>query len=525
MAHGKTGQEKISRKRNMARFFVKKRHVSWVLLIATCLWGVYGYLRMPHRKDPEFQVRTAVSLVPWPGASAEKVEQLVTKKVEEQIAANVKVTKIESISRTGLAVIYFELDENVKETGKEFDDIKLKLDAITDLPSGAGPINFIKDLRDTPALMLTVASPKTDEEEIALRAKAIQSAIETERASTSNPRDPSRFTLVFTITNAVDRDLMRTPTDMFLAFAKESGFGGDLHVINGDSFIAFDGVSNKTEPEILAYVEQFVTERMQSSEFHPDAWPPFLVRNPLETLAKLNAVAGDKYTYRQMDDFTDLIEKTLKTVPQVSKVARSGNLDETVYLIYSQERLASYGVQPSNLENVLKGRNITTPGGQVNVQGKNVNVDPSGEFKSEREIGDVLVPAVNGSTVYLRDLAHIVRGYETPAPYLNYFNSRDAQGNWRRSRAITLSVHMRSGEQIDEFGKQIDVAIAGLKQQLPEDLIYARTSDQPLQVEEVIDLFMKSLYDARARHRSSASFDRDVDHRARLARGRSRRGR
>jgi multidrug efflux pump subunit AcrB len=101
--------------------------------------------------------------------------------VEEQIAANVKVTKIESISRTGLAVIYFELDENVKETGKEFDDIKLKLDAITDLPSGAGPINFIKDLRDTPALMLTVASPKTDEEEIALRAKAIQSAIETER--------------------------------------------------------------------------------------------------------------------------------------------------------------------------------------------------------------------------------------------------------------------------------------------------------------------------------------------------------
>jgi multidrug efflux pump subunit AcrB len=496
MFRGKTEQEMISGKRNTARFFVQKRHVSWVLLIATCLWGVYGYLRMPQRKDPEFQVRQAVSLVPWPGASAEKVEQLVTKKVEEQIAANAKVTKIESISRTGLAVIYVELDENLKETSKEFDDIKLKLDAITDLPNGAGPINFIKDFRETAALMLTVASAKTDEEEIALRAKAIQSAIETERATTSNPNDPSRFTLVLTITDAVDRRLLRAPTEMFLAFAKESGFAGDLHVINGDRFIAFDGVSNKTEPEILNYVDQFVTKRMQSSEFHPDAWPPFLVHNPQETLTKLNAIAGDKYTYRQMDDFTDLIEKTLKTVPQVSKVARSGNLDETVYLLYSQERLASYGVQPSNLENVLKGRNITTPGGQVNVQGKNVKLDPSGEFKSEREIGDVLVPAVNGSSVYLRDLAHIVRGYETPARYLNYFNSRDARGNWRRSRAITLSVQMRSGEHIGEFGKQIDVALAGLKQQLPEDLIYVRTSDQPLQVEESIDLLMKSLYEA-----------------------------
>src|SRR5215510_8856499 len=151
MSRNKTGEEKIGDrikgKRNAARFFVKRRHVSWVLLIATCLWGVYGYLYMPHRKDPEFQVRTAVALVPWPGASAEKVEQLVTKKMEERIAANAKVTKIESISRTGFAAIIFELDENLKDTGKEFDDIKLKLDSITDLPNGAGPINFIKDFR------------------------------------------------------------------------------------------------------------------------------------------------------------------------------------------------------------------------------------------------------------------------------------------------------------------------------------------------------------------------------------------
>ena len=55
---------------------------------------------------------------------------------------------------------------------------------------------------------------------------------------------------------------------------------------------------------------------------------------------------------------------------------------------------------------------------------------------------------------------------------------------------------MRSGEQIDKFGKAVDETLAGLKQQLPPDLIYARTSDQPLQVEESIDLFMKSLYEA-----------------------------
>lgn len=496
MSHGKTEEELINGKRNTARFFVETRHVSWVLLIATCAWGVFGYFSMPQRKDPEVQVRTAVALVPWPGASAEKVEQLVTKKVEEQMAANSKVTKIESISRTGLAVVYLELDENLKETGKELDDIKLKLDSISDLPSGSGPINFIKDFGDVAALMLTVSSPKADETELAVRAKLLKEAIERERAQSIGAG--SRFTLVLNgprVNMPGLERLLRPPVEMFVRFIQEKGVASDIRVIHGEGFLGFDGASDKSDEQLLACLQQFVNERLQASEFHPDAWPPVLIRDPQDVQAKLSTVAGDKYSHREMDDFTDLIEKTLKSIPQVSKVARTGIMDERVFLLYSQERLASYGIQPGTLEDAMRGRNITTPGGQVNVEGKNVTLDPSGEFKSEREIGDVLVPT-KSSAVYLRDLVDITRGYDTPARFLNFFNWRDAQGNWHRSRAITLSVQMRSGEQIHEFGHQVDLALERLKQQLPEDLIYARTSDQPLQVEESIHLFMTSLYEA-----------------------------
>jgi multidrug efflux pump len=492
MSHGKSDQELINGKHNTARFFVEKRQVAWVLLILTCLWGVYGYIRMPQRKDPEVQVRTAVALVPWPGASAEKVEQLVTKKVEEQMVANAKVTKVESISRTGLAVIYVELDENLKETGKEFDDIKLKLDGIRDLPSGAGPINFIKDFGDTAALMLTVASPKADDADIALRAQNIAAAIDHERAGVAG----NRFTLVLNSPVAMQEHLLRPAIEMFMAYLKEKNFATDVRVIHGDRFIAFDGANDKSDEEILGFVQQFIAERMQAAEFHPDAWAPIVVRNTQDVQAKLKAVAGDKYSYRQMDDYTDLIEKTLKTIPQVSKVSRSGVLKENVFLLYSQERLASYNLQPGTLEDAMKGRNISTSGGQVNVEGKNVTLDPGGEFKSEDEIGNVQVRTSNGSLVYVRDLADMVRGYESPAKFQNFFNWRDSQGNWQRSRAITLSVQMRSGEQIAEFGNQVDVVLDSLKQQMPADLIYARTSDQPLQVEESIDLFMTSLYEA-----------------------------
>jgi preprotein translocase subunit SecF len=59
-----------------------------------------------------------------------------------------------------------------------------------------------------------------------------------------------------------------------------------------------------------------------------------------------------------------------------------------------------------------------------------------------------------------------------------------------------FAVQMRSGLQIDQFGRDVDAALADLKNRLPEDLVLARTSDQPLQVKESVDLFMTSLWEA-----------------------------
>lgn len=483
--------------RNTARFFVETRHVSWVLLIGTCLWGIYGYLSMPQRKDPDIPVRVAVALTPWPGSSAEKIENLVTKKVESKMAENAMVTEIKSISRTSLSVVYVELDERITETGKEFDDIKLKLDSINDLPDGAGPINFIKDFGDTAALMLTVASPKASDVEIALRSRAVQNAIEETRAGAPAPDDAPRFTFVVNFPQSINPTLARRGLDQFARYTREAGYAGDIRLLEGAGFVGLDGSSAASDEELQGYMRQFLEEHTQASELDPDVWEPIVIRDPRETEAKMASAAGDKYSYREMDDFTNAIEKTIKTVPIVSKVTRSGILNEKVYLEYSQERLASYGAPGASLRDILGARNITAPGGQLEAEGKNLTIDPSGEFKSEREIGDVVVTtSAGGAPVYLRDLATTVRSYDSPARYLNFFSWKDGQGNWHRTRAITLSIQMRAGEKIGEFGEAVDAALADLKTRLPEDLVMARTSDQPLQVSENVRLFMNSLYEA-----------------------------
>ncbi|MBL8191074.1 MAG: efflux RND transporter permease subunit, partial [Acidobacteria bacterium] len=224
---------------------------------------------------------------------------------------------------------------------------------------------------------------------------------------------------------------------------------------------------------------------------------PVVIREASKTAEQLRTVAGERYSYRELDDFTDLIMRTLQTVPMVSKVSRYGVLKENIFIEYSQERLASYGLQPAKLGQLLRSRNTTLPGGQLEVEGKNLGINPSGEFKSEKEIGDVMVTVTpTGSPVYLRDLADISRGYQTPPRYLNFYTWQDAQGHWQRSRAITLAVQMRPGEQIAKFGEAVDKALAGLKPLLPDDLMLEKTSDQPLQVAENIALFSRSLIEA-----------------------------
>jgi len=505
MAH-KSDAEMIEKGRNTARFFVEHRQIAWILLIGTVLWGWYAYNSMPQRKDPDIPVRVAVAMTSWPGVQALQVEQLVTRPIEEKIAENSFIHPgtaadygIQSITLPGLSIVYVQLAENVDDTKRHFSDINLRLNALnSQLPQGAGPIQFQSDFGDTAALMLTIASPRLSDVEIAIRSRSIQKAIEETRGSISQKSRDPRVAALYCFPESVSPEAVRSGFDSFSQQAQQDEIFHDVRLFARPGFVGLDGSSPRSDAEIQAYIANYIRQRVHASELHPDAWGPILIRDTSETGKKVAAMAGDKYSYRELDDSTDLIARTLIGTPQASKYQRAGVWPEQVYLEYSQDRLASYGVQPSKLQDLLQARNITSPGGAVEVASeKNVIVDPSGAFKSATAIGDVIIgTSSSGSPVYLRDLVDISRGYQTPPRYLNFYTSRDADGKWHRSRAVTIAIFMRSGEQIAKFGENIDKKLTAVRQLLPSDLRIVRTSDQPRQVRENIDLFMDALYEA-----------------------------
>jgi hypothetical protein len=158
----------------------------------------------------------------------------------------------------------------------------------------------------------------------------------------------------------------------------------------------------------------------------------------LSSRAKL-AAAGDRCFYRELDDFTDLIGRTRRVLPKCQDRYK-GVLPEQIYLDYSQDRLAAYGLT-FNLKDILARAISRSPG-------VHLRLAPS----ASRSIHPANSPILSGGNVIIGASSSAAQSlftcgsgadltrYQSPAKYLNYFTWADKDGKWHRSRAVTVAV-------------------------------------------------------------------------------------
>ena len=125
---------------------------------------------------------------------------------------------------------------------------------------------------------------------------------------------------------------------------------------------------------LAAAVARIWNELPQRADIHPDVWDPIVIPPGASLRDALKSSAGAKYSYRELDDFTERLERAIRSAPEASRVTRVGVLEEQVELLYSQDRIASYGLVPSIIPNVLNQRNTTIPAGTLNAGGRNIEL-------------------------------------------------------------------------------------------------------------------------------------------------------
>lgn len=126
---------------NLTKFSIEKNRITFTLLAVVFILGITMYNSLPRDSMPPYTVRVASIVSNFPGAGPERIEELVTDKIEKKAQEIPEVKEINSTSRTGLSVVNVTLKDQVKPERLQsiWDNLRRKLDDIEDLPEGVNP--------------------------------------------------------------------------------------------------------------------------------------------------------------------------------------------------------------------------------------------------------------------------------------------------------------------------------------------------------------------------------------------------
>jgi len=123
---------------NFTYLAIVNNRTAFMLLVVIILFGMQSYTSMPKDYDPGFIIRTAQVITHFPGASPQRVEQLVTDKLEKVVQEIPELDFVSSESRTGISIISVNIQEKYKAMRPIWDSLRRKIEAAQDqLPDDA----------------------------------------------------------------------------------------------------------------------------------------------------------------------------------------------------------------------------------------------------------------------------------------------------------------------------------------------------------------------------------------------------
>ncbi len=142
---------------NLPRFALTHRPIVLAFMAVILTVGSFNFVTMSRREDPEITVRDALVITPWPGASATRVEELITDPLEDVIVEISEIRTIASQSTVGLSIIQVTASDDVQEVDQVWDDVRAKVESVQGvLPQGSAPSSVNSDFGDVYEIALAI---------------------------------------------------------------------------------------------------------------------------------------------------------------------------------------------------------------------------------------------------------------------------------------------------------------------------------------------------------------------------------
>lgn len=149
------------KKRSIVEWAMHYRQIVILVVCVLMAFGIYGLNEMNKNEFPDFTIRQGVVVAVYPGATAEEVEDQVTRPLEDYIFSykEVKKSKTRSISRDGMVIVQIELNDDLNDKDEFWSKFKHGINQFKQqLPPEVLAVQVMDDFGDTSALLITMES-------------------------------------------------------------------------------------------------------------------------------------------------------------------------------------------------------------------------------------------------------------------------------------------------------------------------------------------------------------------------------
>lgn len=135
---------------------VRGRKVTILISIVILLYGIFSYYYLPRQENPDVTSPSALITTVFPGASAEDITELVTKKIEDEAAKIDGIEYIESISSNSFSAVIVTINYDVDKE-EQWDKLRNVIEAVQ-LPEGCyNPVIDTESIVETAGMIISIS--------------------------------------------------------------------------------------------------------------------------------------------------------------------------------------------------------------------------------------------------------------------------------------------------------------------------------------------------------------------------------
>lgn len=203
-----------------------------------------------------------------------------------------------------------------------------------------------------------------------------------------------------------------------------------------------------------------------------------------DTSALLITMESEEKTYRELDEYMDVLQERLRRIPSVGRMSVSGLRKEQISIYIDPERLSQYGLGEKTLSLALMQKGFATTGGRVNAEGYTCPIYVAKSLNTLYDVQQqIIYTDPQGNNIRLKDVARVVKEY----PQMESSITNNGK------KCILLSVEMKKGQNIVKMGEDINAVLDNFQKELPQDVSLFRITDQSQVVGDSVVNFLREL--------------------------------